>query len=522
MGLLDSVTQLWRGKSPSRSLSSVSHAPWRRHFKAGNVTRLTKDWPILPQQINTILLSQGRQLRARSRHLVMNDPYASNFVAMKQRNIVGHNGVTMQAKVKNLRGDGLNDKLNKSLEDAFATWSLPQYCTVKKDMHFSVLQQFLAGQTPTDGEFFVQRVVDKTSPFGIRLRVIDPDQLDTGYNTQIPLANGNIVVMGVELNAELAPVAYHFFKPNLFVGASQPRERVRVDAADIIHYFRPWFPNQVRGIPDMAPSMYRMNMLSGYEDAEATAARLGATKAGFFFNEKGTTDFQGEVDRTDKDSFIDEAEPGQFDILPEGWKFQSYDPTHPSTAYPAFMKTGLRAVAAGFGVDYPTFANDLENVNLSSMRGGLLETRDGYRMEQQRFIWGFIQRVAAWLIEAWDLKGVIQLGKVTREQAQMSLVWTPRRWAWIDPLKDVQAAVLERENGLNTLSNQLAERGMDYEETIDTLAQEQVYAKKKGVKLGADLKGDTTGDGVGQDGDEGGEGDGDKSDDAGGKAAGKE
>lgn len=517
MGLLNSVTQLLRGKPASRSVSPLNHGRWIRNFKAGNVTRLTKDWPISPQQINTILLSQGRQLRARAHHLAMNDPYAANFVAMKQRNIVGHNGVTMQAKVKNLRGDGLNDTLNKALEKAFETWCLPQYCTVKQDMHFSVLQQFLVGQLPTDGEFFVQRVIDRTSPFGLRLRMIDPDQLDTGYNTQVPLASGNIIVMGVELNAELAPVAYHFFKPNLFVGASQPRERVRVDAADIIHYFRPWFTNQVRGIPDMAPSMYRLNMLSGYEDAEATAARLGATKAGFFYNEKGTTDFQGEVDKTDKDSFIDEAEPGQFDILPEGWKFQGYDPTHPTAAFPAFMKTALRAVAAGFGVDYPTFANDLENVNLSSMRGGLLETRDGYRMEQQRFIWGFIQRVSMWFIEAVDLKGVVSLGKVTREQAQMSLVWTPRRWAWIDPLKDVQSAVEAKRNGLNTLTNQLAEQGMDFEETIDQLADEQAYLKKKGIVLGTDIQGDASGVD-----DEGGDGNGGKSDDANGKAAGKE
>lgn len=442
----------------------------------------------MPQQINSILLSQGRQLRARARHLVMNDPYASNYVAMKQRNVVGHNGVTMQAKVKNQRGEGLNTKLNQALEDAFETWSLPQYCTVKRDMHFSVLQQFLIGQTPTDGEFFVQRVIDKSSPFGLRLRVIDPDQLDTGYNTQVPLPNGNIVVMGVELNGELMPVAYHFFKASVYVGASQPRERVRVDAADIIHYFRPWFPNQVRGIPDMAPSMYRLNMLSGYEDAEATAARLGATKAGFFYNEKGTNAYEGKDDPADRDSFLDEAEPGQFDILPEGWKFQGYDPTHPSTAYPAFTKTALRAVAAGFQVDYPTFANDLENVNLSSMRGGLLETRDGYRMEQQRFIWSFIQRVAAWFIEAVDLKSVVTLGKVTREQVQMALVWTPRRWAWIDPLKDVQAAVEARANGLNTLTNQLAEQGMDFEETIDQIAEEEAYLKEKGVVLGSTLR----------------------------------
>lgn len=468
----------------------------RRSFKAAQMSRQTRDWPIMPQQINAILISQLRQLRARSRYLRMNDPYASSFAGMKTRNIVGHMGVTMQAKVKQQRGDKLNEKLNKELEQGWTTWCLPKYCSVKKDMGFAAIQQFLQAQTTTDGEFFVQRVVDKANPFGMSLRIVDPDQLDAGYNSQIPLPNGNIIVMGVELDPELAPVAYHFFKPNLFYGASQPRERIRVPASDVIHYFVPWFVNQIRGIPEMAPSAYRLNMVSGYEDAEAQAARLGATKAGFFYNEKGETEYTGEKDKLDQNSFIDEVEPGQFDILPTGWKMQTYDPQHPNAAYAVFMKTALRAVSAGFGVDYPTLANDLESVTLSSMRGGMMETRDGYRIGQQNFIQHFICRVFSWWLEAVDLKGAVTLGKVTRDVVEESIVWTPRRWGYIDPMKDVQADILANDNGLGTLTNSLAEKGMDFEETIDQIAYQQQYIKAKGVKLGADLKGDSAGNGV--------------------------
>jgi capsid protein len=57
-------------------------------------------------------------------------------------------------------------------------------------------------------------------------------------------------------------------------------------------------------------------------------------------------------------------------------------------------------------------------------------------------------------------------------------------------LKDVQAEVLQIENGLKTLTESLAERGLDFEETIDNRKYEQEYIAAAGVKLGSDLKGD--------------------------------
>lgn len=491
MSILSNIASKFRSGDESAT-KTAEIRPYRRSFKGAVLSSLTRDWPSTPQGINGLLGSGGITLRTRARWLVKNDPYAKKYVRMMRNGVIGPKGLTLQAKVKNRRGDKLNAQFNKQFESAFATWSQPKYCTVRKQLSFQSLCRFLVSQLPGDGEFFVQRVIDSKSPFGLRLRLIDPDQLDMGYNVQ-RLTNGNMILMGVELDQDFTPQAYWFWDKNPYDMFQLNRARKRVPASEVIHYFSPWFTNQVRGIPEMASAMWRMNMLDGYEEAELTAARVGAAKMGFLQPKDGDpNEYKGEADPIDKEGILTEATPGAMEILPKNWDFKSFDPQHPNAVFPQFIKGCLRGIAAGWGVGYNGLANDLEGVNFSSIRAGLLEERDEWKIQQSDFIDGFISRVAEWWVEAASLAGAINLGQYTPEEVAMALVWNPRRWPWVDPLKDVQASVLARQNGLTTMTESLAEEGKDFEETVDILAEEQAYLKEKGVVLGTDVKGDAT------------------------------
>lgn len=472
----------------------------RRSFKAGNVSRLTLDWPTSPIGINAMLWSQGLKIRTRARHQTINDPYMAKFSKLCRNNIVGHKGITLQAKVKSQRGGKLNTKLNVALETGWKGWGNKLYCT--KDRRFGLvsLQQFLASQMPADGEFFIQRVFDKANPYGFSVRIIDPDQLDISYSVE-RLTNGNMVVMGVELDSELAPVAYWFFDRNPYEISSLTRTRIRVPASEVIHYFVPQFPGQVRGYGWAVPSMYRLNMLSGYEDAEVTAARAGASKMGFYVRENGSTEYVGEDKDPESGDFLEEAEPGVMDVLPQGYKFQSYDPQHPTQAYQAFMKTALRGVASGWGVSYSSLASDLEGANYSSMRVGRLDECEEWKFCQSHFIENCIETLFRWWLEASVLKGAIDITGYTQEQICASMVWTGRRWPWVDPQKDITAAVLGIANKLQTYSGVLAEQGMDFEETVDQIAYEMDYMTKKGVQPNAVLGPQTPQNGTDSEGD---------------------
>lgn len=476
--------------SPAAKTGEVT--PIRRSFKAAVNSALTRDWPGSPQGINSLLGANGITLRTRGRWLVKNDPYAKKYVRMMRNGVIGPKGILLQAKVKLQRGGKLNTNLNQKIEQAWAQWGNPKYCSVNRRFSWRAMQQFLVSQLPADGEFFVQRVISASNPFGMSLRVIDPDQLDVGYNIQ-RLSNGNMILMGVEVDADFTPQAYWFWDQNPYDLFSVNRTRKRVPASEVIHYYQPWFTNQLRGIPEMVSAMWRMNMLDGYEEAEMTAARVAAAKMGFLSPKEGQPDeYNGIKDPTDKEAILTEASPGAFEILPRGWELQAFDPQHPNTIYAQFIKGCLRGIAAGWGVSYNGLANDLEGVNFSSIRAGLLEERDEYKTQQGHLIDHCISQIFTWWLEAASLSGAINLEGYTVEQVAAAMEWRPRRWAWVDPAKDAQASVLAQENGFETLTGTLAEKGMDFEETIDQIAYEQEYIKAKNVKIGSNTKGDAT------------------------------
>ena len=64
--------------------------------------------------------------------------------------------------------------------------------------------------------------------------------------------------------------------------------------------------------------------------------------------------------------------------------------------------------------------------------------------------------------------------------------WKPRRWAWVDPLKDTQANVISVANGFKSRRSIVSEAGGDFESTVEEIAQDNALAESKGVELDGD------------------------------------
>jgi len=212
----------------------------------------------------------------------------------------------------------------------------------------------------------------------------------------------------------------------------QYAERERIPASEIIHPFITDRIAQTRGTPWMVSAMTRLQMLGSYEEAELTAARVAASKMGFLVKERS----EGYIGDTDEaGNPLMEVEPGAIEELPMGTTFQSWNPDHPVGNYAGFVKSCLRGIAAGLGVNYNMLANDLEGVNYSSIRAGLLDEREYYKAVQRWFIDTVITPVFEGWLETNILNGTINLPAAKLEKFNAP-DWKPRRWAWVDPLKD--------------------------------------------------------------------------------------
>lgn len=460
-----------------------------RSFTAAQMGRLTFDWAMSVLSRDQKLWTDLRKLRSRSRELADNDPTAAKFLSLCEANVIGKHGMRFQPKVKNLRGDGLADALNLQIKTEWHRWCKRGTCTMDGKLSFDELERLMIRTAAMDGEYIViQKAVD--NPWGFALQRMDVDQMDHTYFLE-QTKQGTEIRMGVEVDKYQRPVAYWLFNRHPNEWSSRPLDRVRVPAADVIHGFREDSASQTRGVPWMAPAMFQMNMLRGYMEAEVTAARIGACQMGIITPKDGAGEYQGEG-RNEDGSVNYEATPGGFLQIEAGQQFTEFKPEHPATAFSGFVKEVKRGIAASLGVSYNSLAEDLEGVNFSSIRAGLLNERDMWRVRQKWMLETFHKRVfAAWLDHA-VLAGRINLGARDLDQVAEQCVFHPRGWPWVDPLKDMEANVLGVQNGFTTRARLMGEQGYDLEDTLAELADEEKLIKSYGLKLGSDVKGDAT------------------------------
>jgi lambda family phage portal protein len=472
------------------------HLPFRhvakRRFDAAQYNRLTASFAFAERSINTELRADLDALRRRARDLAKNEPLAARYLEMVTTNVVGPNGFTLQARVADMvkRADGTFEQkqdglANNAIEAAWADWSKPQNCDVSGRLSFPDMCRAIIRGVARDGEALVRIREGANNKYGYALQFLDIERLDTNLNRE-QAPNVNQIIMGVEMDADGRPIAYWLLAAPL---GRDPvaRKHVRIPAAEIIHLFITDDPEQVRGIPWMHASMIRIHHLKGFQEAAIIAARVGASKMGFFTNKDGNPTDVADGEDADGVPFT-EAEPGQFGMLPEGYSFESFNPDYPHANYEPFVKGAKRDIGSGFGAAYHSLANDLEGVNFSSIRSGTLEERDNWMLIQRWLVGALLERVhSGWLGNSL-LSGAILLPNgsplpAAKRQKFMPHEFQGRRWQWVDPLKDNLAMVLALKNRLADPYSIAAQQGVDIEDVLDGVARFEAAAKARGINL---------------------------------------
>ncbi|MCI0539081.1 MAG: hypothetical protein L0Z50_28065 [Verrucomicrobiales bacterium] len=67
--------------------------------------------------------------------------------------------------------------------------------------------------------------------------------------------------------------------------------------------------------------------------------------------------------------------------------------------------------------------------------------------------------------------------------------WKPRRWPWVDSLKDVQANILAVDNGFRSRRSIIVEGGGDVVDTFEEIEADNELAASKKLWLGAAKRG---------------------------------
>ena len=452
----------------------------RSYFSGASQNRLLNNFVLTSKSADSEIRPSLRVLRNRSRDLARNNAYARRYINVYTDNIVGSKGVHLQVRSRDPNGR-LDSFANNLIERRWKEWGYN--CTADGKLSWIDCQRLFAETYARDGGVLIRLIRNFDNPNKFAIEFIESDFLDHDLNLQ--LTNGNQVRMGVEINKFGKPVNYHLLKvhPNddLVVSDYVGAKYNIVPAEEIIHYYHQERPHQTRGIPPLSACLRDLKMLDGYMEAELVAARVGASKMGFFKSNDGDS-YTGE-DKIDTNNPVMFAEAGTFEQLPTGTEFQSFDPQHPTTAFKDFTKSIIRSIASSLNVSYCTLANDLESVNYSSIRQGALEERNYFQCEQYRMIRNFHDMVYSKWLEMTlltDLLGGLPPSKLPKFN---NPIWRARGWQWIDPKKEVEALKIGVENGFLSHQDVQAGYGRDVEDVFSQIQSDKELAEKFGIQL---------------------------------------
>lgn len=450
-----------------------------RQYAAAAINRLNADLPTQNHSPDTDLRRDLRLMRARSRHLVKNEPYAKRFVSLATKNVIGPTGFDLRMNVRDPGGQP-DLVANRIVLDAFKRWARVRNASVTRKQSWIDLKRLVFRTVVVDGECFIHIVRGFDNPFSYALRLIPTDCVDEDLNRD--LGDGREIRMGVEVNAWGAPVAYHVRVKNpvdWFYGSASWGRTERIPAADLIHVYRQDAIQQTRGVPWLFAAISRLNQLGGYEEAELIASRIGASKMGFLIPDPEAPGYDGD-DVDAEGNTIMEMEPGSWEQLPPGFKVDKFDPQHPNASFDAFVKAMLRGVAASTDVSYHSISQDLSSANYSSLRAGLLDEHDTWIELQGWFREDYIDEVFPVWLEESMLAGAVPL-PLTKFDKFNAPVWRGRRWQWVDPAKEVQAS--ERQVALRIRSRRqiIIDQGGEPDLVWAELEEEERLLTEKGL-----------------------------------------
>jgi lambda family phage portal protein len=450
-------------------------------FEGGSVARRLSPWRPTRAHINTLLAAEGPLVRARTRQLIANAPYAASasdaFVAYATGT-----GIVPSWQIE-------NEEQKFAVQKAFLRWTDEADADGLTD--FYGLQSLAARALFDAGEVFV-RLRPRRSVDGLtvpmQLQLLEAEQLDSGFT--MAAAGGNVIRMGIEFNPIGQRVAYHFWRnhPGDMTVLGPSAERVRVPAEYVLHVFKPLRAGQIRGRPWLTASMIKLHDLDQYDDAELARKKGAAMFMAFLvrgLDADPAADIPVDAIQAMNDAGLADLtmEPSVIQELPPGLDVKFNQPADVGPNYEPFQFRTITQALAATGMPYHSVTGDTSKANYSSLRSAQLEPRR--RIEQfqnETLIFQLCRPVGrAWLPAA-ILSGAVSLPGFARDpEPYLDILWQTPRWDYVDPLKDAQAEELEVDNGFRSRSSVIRSKGLEPEAVDAEIAADRAREKRLGL-----------------------------------------
>ncbi len=432
----------------------------------------------------------------RSRDLFMGAPLATGAIKKIVTNVIG-SGLKLKSTI-DFETLGLkkefSEELQKKIEKEFGYWSNSKI-DQQGLLDFYQLQELVFLTTLLNGECFIKLNYFETplNPYSLKLQVIEPDRIFT------PLGKDNEYTEGVKFDKHGRIESYRVSNKHPLDTDFRGKEVVedlriygKYGQLNLIHLLFTERPEQIRGVPILAPVIESMKQLDRYTEAELTAAVVSALFAVFVESEgeqngnigETTVSENEQVDSEDKRSI--ELIPGLITQLDPGEKITSVNPGRPNTAFDGFVMAILRQIGAALELPYEILISHFDS-SYSASRAALLEAWKMFRKRREWFASNFTQPVYEEFLREGYLNGRLPL--INFEDPLIRKAYSESQWngpaqGSIDPKKEAEASVIKINNGLTTRTKETAElNGGSFEQNVQLLAYENELLDKNNIVL---------------------------------------
>jgi len=234
-----------------------------------------------------------------------------------------------------------------------------------------------------------------------------------------------------------------------------------IPAEYILHHAEIDRPGDVRAVTRFAAVIAKLRDLDEYSDAEMLRKKIEACLAAMVTQPEGAdgpTLGSAAVDSM-TGLKVEEFRPGMVMYGAPGADVKFFSPES-SGDYSAHKKTELREVAAGLDIPYVVLDDNLEAVNYSSYRGGLLAFRDA--IEEYRWNW-LIPQVLNPIYRRFIDKLYV-MGAIPKSNYTVN--WDPPPFDLLDREAEAKADRLELQIGKKSWPQLVGEIGNDPETQI--------------------------------------------------------
>lgn len=464
----------WR----SYQLAGYENTLSRWYLDAAKTTSQTSDWRTISAAPELVHQADARTARERAAYLVASTEYGHRAVEVLVDTTLG-TGIKTQMTVKWSKVAKEAERLNNEAESAKERWAETAF--TKPNMHLHEGQTLWLKATATDGQCFLyRRYIPNRKVRGLRglkpapalcYEILPASRLSDYLVTP---EDGNLVVSGIEYDAEGQAVAFHF------ADDGYSYKTYRLPAENILHHYRVDRPGQRQGITWLAPVVQSLYILRDILEYKLIQYKVQSALSVLVSDETGAGMLPGlptpagASKTTNGGAQQQFLVPGMIHRVGQG-KVTSFMPS-PSGDLDPLTRLCLRGIGVGFGLSYERLSGDYNQV---SFAGGRLTENALYDRVDVVHAW-YCRGVELPLHQDW-VDYATAVGDIATPPAKAdpyaSSFTRPRRRRGVNPLQEVKASIAAIDAGLSSHRIEMAEQGLDAAEVLEDIHRLKDTAK---------------------------------------------